>query len=174
VFLDRDGTLIDTFVKDGVPTAARSLDSVQLLPGVRQALEQLRNAGFVLVLVTNQPDVARGALDRGVVEQIHARLLSELPLDDVECCYHDDTDNCDCRKPRPGMLIDSARRLGVTLQHSFAVGDRWRDIEAGKRAGCTTILLRRPYSGDTVRPDFEAADIGAAATIILRRQEQRK
>ena len=174
VFLDRDGTLIQALVKDGVPTAASSLDSVEILPGVPQALEQLHNAGLLLILMTNQPDVARGTLDRAVVEQIHARLLAELPLDHVECCYHDDIDNCVCRKPRPGMLIDAANRLGVTLQHSFAVGDRWRDVEAGKRAGCTTILVRKPYSGNSVQADFEAADVREAAEIILGCQEKRR
>lgn len=154
--------------------AVASLDSVEILPGVGPALEQLHNAGFLLILVTNQPDVARGTLDRAVVEQIHTHLMSELPLDVVECCYHDDGDNCACRKPRPGMLIDAAERLGVTLPHSFAVGDRWRDVEAGKRAGCTTILVRKPYSGECVQADFVAADVREAAEIILRCQEERR
>jgi D-glycero-D-manno-heptose 1,7-bisphosphate phosphatase len=90
------------------------------------------------------------------------------------CCYHDDVDRCECRKPRPGMLFDAAAQLGVILPLSFVVGDRWRDVEAGRAAGCTTILLRQPYSGDVVRADFEAPDLASAAETILRCWEKRQ
>jgi D-glycero-D-manno-heptose 1,7-bisphosphate phosphatase len=173
VFLDRDGTLIRTHVVDGVPRPVQSAAQVEMLPGVTVAAKRLREAGFKLVLVTNQPDVARGTLERQAVEEIHAHLRRELRLDEVMCCFHDDADGCRCRKPQAGMLLDAAERLDIRLQTSFMVGDRWRDVEAGRRAGCTTILLREPYSGDSVRADFEVADLVEAAEIILRCQKER-
>jgi D-glycero-D-manno-heptose 1,7-bisphosphate phosphatase len=168
VFLDRDGTLNRALMRNDIPTSPACVEQVEILPGVPQALERLKRAGLLLVVVTNQPDVARGTLERRNVEQINAYLGRRLPLDAIFCCYHDDADDCPCRKPRPGMLIDAAERFGVLLPLSFVVGDRWRDIEAGQRAGCTTVLLRQAYSGDSVRPDFEAADLSQAAEIILR------
>jgi len=174
VFLDRDGTLIETTIEDGVPRAATALETVEILPGVRESLRQLRRAGLALAMVTNQPDVARGTLQREVVEQINAYVAAELAIDAVACCYHDDVDSCACRKPRPGMLVDAAARLGVPLLGSFVIGDRWRDIKAGQRAGCTTILLRNAYSGDQVQADYEADNFGRAAEIILRCLEERR
>jgi D-glycero-D-manno-heptose 1,7-bisphosphate phosphatase len=158
---------VRTTVQEGVPTAVHRLAELEILPGVAAALHSLRQAGFVLIVVTNQPDVARGTLDRQTVEEMHALLRRDLDIDEVACCYHDDPDGCACRKPRPGLLIDAAERLGIPLRRSFVVGDRWRDVEAGKRAGCRTILLRRPYSGDGVQADFEAADLADAAQIIV-------
>ena len=174
VFLDRDGTLNRTFVRDGIPRPPAGLDKLEVLPGVPEALGRLKEAGFLLIVVTNQPDVARGGLGQEVVEQVHERLRSQLPLDGIVCCFHDDDAGCDCRKPQPGMLIDAAKRFGINLRGSFMVGDRWRDVEAGVRAGCSTVLLRQAYSGgERVQPDFEAADLPEAAEIILRcRREQ--
>src|SRR5207247_1172354 len=117
--------------------------------------------------------VARGTLDQRVVEQMHAHLQRELELDRVMCCYHDDVHACTCRKPQPGMLVDAAEQLGVLLQDSFIVGDRWRDVEAGKRAGCTTILLNKPYSGSKEHADYEVDDLSDAVEIILRRRGER-
>jgi D-glycero-D-manno-heptose 1,7-bisphosphate phosphatase len=150
------------------------VNAIELLPGVRHGLDDLHAAGLLLIVVSNQPDVARGTLERAVVEEINARLAAELPLDAIACCFHDDADQCACRKPRPGLLVDAAASLGVTLERSFLVGDRWRDIEAGRRAGCTTILLRKPYSGTSAKADFEVADFGEATAIILHCMEERK
>ena len=171
VFLDRDGTLNRIVVKDGVPNPPASVEDLQILPGVQQALDRLRQAGFLLAVVTNQPDVARGTLHFDAAEQINDLLRGRLGLDALLCCYHDDADNCGCRKPRPGMLIDAAQRYGLNLRRSFLVGDRWGYIRAGQLAGCTTVLLRRPYSG-YVQADFEAADLPEAAEIILRCKEE--
>lgn len=174
VFLDRDGTLIRTDVVDGVPTPPRSLDAVEILPDVPDALARLAAAGLLLLVVTNQPDVARGTETREHVEAIHALLRDRLPLDAIFTCYDDDADDCRCRKPRPGMLVDAAERFGLNLHLSFMVGDRWRDTEAGRRAGCTTVLLRQPYSGGArARADYEVANFREAAEVILRHREER-
>lgn len=174
VFLDRDGTLNETAVVNGVPKPPTRAEELRLLPGVREAVDRFRAADLVLVVATNQPDVARGTLERDRVEEMHALLRQILPVDDVVCCYHDDPDRCACRKPRPGMLVDAAQRFRVDLAASFMVGDRWRDIEAGRQAGCTTILLARSYSeASRSRPDFQADDLAEAADIILNSLEGR-
>jgi D-glycero-D-manno-heptose 1,7-bisphosphate phosphatase len=168
VFLDRDGVLNRCFLRDGVTRPPAHLDELELLPGVPQALARLAAAGFALVVVTNQPDVARGTQTRAAVEAINARLLDELPLLDVFTCFHDGPDGCACRKPRPGLLLEAAARYGLDLGCSFLVGDRWSDVVAGQAAGCRAVLIDTPHSGpERCRPDHRAADLGAAADWIL-------
>jgi D-glycero-D-manno-heptose 1,7-bisphosphate phosphatase len=146
VFLDRDGVINAAVVRDGKPYPPASVEAVEILPGVADALAALKRAGYMLVVVTNQPDVARGTQTRAAVDAIHARLRAELPLDAVYVCPHDDADACHCRKPKPGLLLDAARDLDIDLAHSYMVGDRWRDIDAGIAAGCTTIWIDRGYA----------------------------
>jgi D-glycero-D-manno-heptose 1,7-bisphosphate phosphatase len=146
VFLDRDGVLNSAPVRDGRPRSPSTVAEVEILPGVPRACERLRGQGFLLIVVTNQPEVARGRLERRTVEEINDFLRNRIPLDDVRVCYHDDPDGCDCRKPKPGMLLAAARDLNISLNRSFVVGDRWRDIEAGRRAGCRTVLIDYGYA----------------------------
>ncbi|MEW6682302.1 MAG: HAD family hydrolase [Nitrospirota bacterium] len=146
VFLDRDGVLNRAFVRNGKPYPPSSLAELEILPGVPEALALLRAEGFQLVVVTNQPDVARGTQTRETVELLHAALRARLPLDRVLVCYHDDADQCECRKPAPGLLLEAARDLGLSLASCFMVGDRWRDIEAGRRAGCTNVFVDHGYA----------------------------
>ncbi len=146
VFLDRDGVLNEVEVRDGVPHPPASLADMRLLAGVDLACRRLSDLGFKLVVVTNQPDVARGSRTLAEVEQMNDYLRGLLPLDDVVVCPHDDKDDCPCRKPLPGMLLDAARRLSLDLSRSFCVGDRWRDVEAGQRAGVRqSIFIDRNY-----------------------------
>jgi D-glycero-D-manno-heptose 1,7-bisphosphate phosphatase len=174
VFLDRDGTLNRAYDVGGVSVPPRRVEDVEILPGVRQALLDLRHAGYALIVVTNQPDVARGTQSRAVVEAINDLLAQQLPLDEIVCCYHDDVDNCDCRKPKPGMLVETARRRGLDLPESYMIGDRWRDMEAGRRAGCTTVLVPAASAeSHPVRPDFEAAAFDEVVQIIFRCQKER-
>src|SRR2546425_1008767 len=145
-FLGRDGVLNRALVRDGQPYSPSGLHEVEIPSGVPEACQRLRRDGFLLVVVTNQPEVARGRLTRQVVEEINDFVRSRIPLDDVRACYHDDRDGCDCRKPKPGMLLAAARDLNISLNRSFVVGDRWRDIEAGRRAGCRTVLIDYGYA----------------------------
>ena len=169
VFLDRDGVLIQTFVADGVPHPPQALSEVHILPGVEDALLRLRERHFLLLVVTNQPDVARGTQSKQAVEQINDHLLNHLPLDGVYTCYHDTPNQCGCRKPKPGMLLRAAAEHGVKLSDSFMIGDRSSDIAAGLAAGCRTILIERPYSRcDPIKPHFKAADLREAAEVVLR------
>jgi D-glycero-D-manno-heptose 1,7-bisphosphate phosphatase len=161
VFLDRDGVLNEAFVRDGVPAPPRNLSEFRLLPGVQEACAALKKSGFALVVVTNQPDIARGAQTRAEVDRIHDRLRSLLPVDDICVCPHDDADGCSCRKPRPGMLLHAAGRLGLDLARSASVGDRWRDVEAASRAGVVAIYVKRGYDR-TFEPEPAGADVTVA------------
>ncbi len=156
IFLDRDGVINQTVMKGNVPSAPMSLSELKILPSVPQAIRALKGAGFQLIVVTNQPDCARGIQTREAVEAINAKIKSELLLDDIRVCYHDNNDHCLCRKPAPGLLLDAASDYQIDLSKSFMVGDRWRDMEAGQRAGCKTIFVDYHYSER--RPDkFDVA-----------------
>ena len=146
VFLDRDGVINRAFVREGKPYPPAGLAEVEILPGVAEALASLHDAGFMLIVITNQPDVARGTTAKAVVESINQYLAERLPIDEFRTCYHDDKDGCDCRKPLPGGLLAAASRHGIRLEESYMVGDRWRDIEAGHRAGCKTIFIDYEYA----------------------------
>jgi len=168
VFLDRDGVLNRSVVRAGRPYAPTSLDEFELLPGVLEALTDLRTAGFVLVVVTNQPDLATGRIRPEVAEAIHQKLRALLPIDDIKVCGHVDEDDCSCRKPRPGMLFEAARDWSIDLYRSFIVGDRWRDVAAGKAAGCKTIFVDYGYAEELAdRPDFVVTSLPEAVKIIL-------
>lgn len=168
VFLDRDGVLNQAIVRAGRPYPPFTLSEVVLLPGVPEALARLKSAGFWLIVVTNQPDVARGSQSRETVETINAWLGSRLPIDSFRVCYHDEGKQCDCRKPAPGMLIDAAHEFELTLSASFMVGDRWRDVEAGKRAGCRTVFIDYRYDEQQpAHPDWVTDSLPAAADWIL-------
>jgi D-glycero-D-manno-heptose 1,7-bisphosphate phosphatase len=171
VFLDRDGVINRARVEVGKPYPPAEAGAVEILPGVAAALQRLKAAGYLLVVVTNQPDVARGTQSRAAVEAIHARLASELPIDDFRICYHDDSDACGCRKPKPGLLLDAARAHDVDLPRSVMVGDRWRDVEAGREAGCRTVFIDYGYTeAQPDQPDAVVGSLEEAAEWILSGQ----
>jgi len=170
VFLDRDGVLNRTSVRGGTPYPPGSVAEVEVLPGVPEALRRLRERGLPLIVVTNQPDVARGTQRQEVVEEINNYLLRELRLTAAYACYHDNADDCACRKPKPGMLTRAATEHDIDLRRSFMVGDRWGDVAAGAAAGCETLLIDMPYSQcNRCTPDHKVADLAEAAEVILRR-----
>jgi len=144
VFLDRDGVINRALIRDGKPHPPPSVDEFEILPGVAEACAKLKQAGYLLVVATNQPDVGRGTLKREIVEAMHEHMQRVLPIDRVEVCYHPGkgASECDCRKPRPGMLLRAAKELNIDLTRSFMIGDRWRDIDCGHAAGVTTIRSR--------------------------------
>ena len=168
VFLDRDGVLNREIVRNGHATAPFTLAEVEILPGVPDALDRLRRAGFLLIVVTNQPDVVRGSASRHEIEAIHSHLRHTLPVDDIRVCYHDDIDRCACRKPTPGMVYSAAVEHDIALGASYMVGDRWRDVGAGQRAGCTTILVQSNRDEPTtIEPNVRMGGLGEAAPWIL-------
>jgi D-glycero-D-manno-heptose 1,7-bisphosphate phosphatase len=166
VFLDRDGVINRAVVRDGRPYPPDTLRELEILPGVAQALLRLRGAGFLTVVVTNQPDVATGRQSRATVDSMHARLLQDLALDAIKVCFHADTDGCACRKPRPGMLLEAARELGISLPNSIMIGDRWRDIAAGQAAGCRCYFLDYGYAER--RPELPYATVESLADSVDR------
>lgn len=170
VFLDRDGVINRAVVRNGKPHPPQTLEAFEILPGVPAALHRLRSAGFCLVIATNQPDVARGTQRRDVVDAMHARLQATLPVDAIKVCWCIEGPDCGCYKPKPGLLVEAARDLRIDLRRSFMVGDRWRDVGAGKAAGCFTIFLDRGYSEALVStPDATCRDLEEAAGVILAR-----
>jgi D-glycero-D-manno-heptose 1,7-bisphosphate phosphatase len=174
VFLDRDGVINRAFIRDGTPHPPVSLRNLEILPHVPEALSALKAQGYSLVVVTNQPDVARGTASRELVDSIHERLMGELGLDAIFTCFHDDADECDCRKPKPGLLFRAAHALGIDLTSSFMVGDRWRDVEAGRRAGCRTLFVDCGYGESPSRScDFRVGSLLEASGIILAESDSR-
>ena len=170
IFLDRDGIINRAIIIRGKPFPPSSMEELEILPGVLNALKELKTMGFLNIVVTNQPDVARGVQRREIVEEIHAALINQLPLDDIMVCYHDDSDNCHCRKPLSGLLLMAAELYDIDLATSFMVGDRWRDIEAGKNAGCQTILIDYNYEEKkpATSPNFIAHTLAEASKWIIK------
>jgi D-glycero-D-manno-heptose 1,7-bisphosphate phosphatase len=172
VFLDRDGVINRALVRDGKPYPPRSLAELEILPGVVEACVRLKAAGFLLVVATNQPDVGRGTLTRETLDQLHAHLRTLLPLDRIEVCPHGGEkygQPCDCRKPRPGMLLRAAGELGIDLARSWMVGDRWRDVDCGHAAGCRTIFIDYGYDEPLrASPDFRCVSLLEATDIVRR------
>lgn len=168
VFLDRDGVLNRAIVRDGKPFSPATVTEVEIPSDVPEGCAELRRWGFVLVVVTNQPEVARGTLSREAVEEIHQHMQARIPLDDIRVCYHDDADRCTCRKPNPGMLLSASRDWNVDLSTSFLIGDRWRDIEAGRRAGCRTVFIDRQYAEPLPQAvDFSATSFSHAVEWVI-------
>jgi D-glycero-D-manno-heptose 1,7-bisphosphate phosphatase len=170
VFLDRDGVINRPIIVDGKTYPARTVADFEILPGVNQACSDLKKAGYLLIVVTNQPDVGRGILKKEVVEAIHQTMMQHLPIDRVEVCYHAGAEfgeECECRKPRPGMLFAAAKKLAIDLSRSFMIGDRWRDVECGRNAGCRTIFIHWNYQERLKhQPDYTVSDLLEAARLI--------
>lgn len=169
VFLDRDGVLNEVVVRDGLPYPPASLEDLRLAPDAAASLARLKAAGFLLIVITNQPDVARGTQSRAIAEAMNRAIAAALPLDDFFTCWHDDADACACRKPKPGLLLEAAARHGIDLSASFFIGDRWRDIDAGAAAGCRTVLIDRHYRdrAPDSPPTYRAPSLTGAANWIL-------
>lgn len=169
VFLDRDGVINRVLLRQGRPFPPASLRELKFLPGVTKCLRELSAADYWLVGVTNQPDVARGTQTREVVEQINSTILKKLPIKEIFTCYHDDDDNCDCRKPRPGLILQGAAKYNIDLSQSWMVGDRWKDVAAGKSAGLRTIFIDYNYQEPFLGPpaNFDIRNIAELSGIIL-------
>jgi D-glycero-D-manno-heptose 1,7-bisphosphate phosphatase len=164
VFLDRDGVINRAIVRNGRPYPPLNLSALEILPGVSEALHFLHEAGWLLIVVSNQPDVARGTAKLADVEAINQHLQKCLPIDEFRICYHDSIDMCNCRKPLPGALLSAAITHGIDLASSYMIGDRWRDTEAGERAGCKTIFL--DYGYDEKQPEKYSHRVRSLAEAV--------
>jgi D-glycero-D-manno-heptose 1,7-bisphosphate phosphatase len=173
VFLDRDGVLNRPVVRDGLSFPPDRLEDFELYSDVVEGCEKLREAGFLLIVVTNQPDVGRGTQTREIVEAMHTKLRTILPtLDGIEVCFHGGAthgDPCDCRKPAPGMLQRAAEAHGIDLAQSFLIGDRWRDVDCAHAAGCRAIFIDHGYrEALREKPEFTVATFKEAVRAVLQ------
>lgn len=168
VFLDRDGVLSAPVVHDGRPYPPSTAEDLALLPGAAEACRLLAEAGLALIVITNQPDIARGTMRPATVAAINERLMEQLELDEVVVCPHDDADGCACRKPKPGMLIEASERWRIDLASSVTVGDRWRDVDAGRAAGTRTVFVDRCYNErGPEAPDLTVGELHESVPWIL-------
>jgi D-glycero-D-manno-heptose 1,7-bisphosphate phosphatase len=169
VFLDRDGVLNAAVVRGGRPYPPSDPAEVKILPGVSAAIDTFREAGLMTVVVTNQPDIARGTASIAAIEAINAFIAEATGVDLVVTCAHDDADGCSCRKPLPGMITTTAEQQQIDLARSVMVGDRWRDIEAGRAAGIATVYVDHGYHERAPEhPDLVVADLPEAVPWILK------
>jgi D-glycero-D-manno-heptose 1,7-bisphosphate phosphatase len=166
VFLDRDGVLVRAAPLADYAHGPLTLEDFSLFPGIVEPVRRLRDAGFLTVLATNQPGIARGQLTWETLHEMHSRLQAEVPLDDIEVCGHRDADRCGCRKPKPGMLLAAAEKLSIDLAASYFIGDTRRDVDAALAAGVTPILIDWPYNQD-LEVRHRVKDLAEAAAVIL-------
>jgi len=170
VFLDRDGVINANIMRDGKPVAPTRMEEFRFLPGVEDAVLRLKNAGYLVIICTNQPDIATGRTSRATLDAMNDLVREKLVVDDIKACFHTDQDGCECRKPKPGMLLSAAREHGVDLTSSYMVGDRWRDVAAGRAAGCATIFVDYGFEQDGPNtPDRVVASLPQAVDVILSR-----
>lgn len=165
IFLDRDGVINKALMKNGRPFSPRKIDDFKLLPYVKQALNLFHGLDFLNIVVTNQPDIARGLLSDIVLNEMHDLIRQDLEVDDIFVCPHDDSDNCHCRKPKPGMIMDAAAKWNIDLTNSFFIGDTWKDVHAGKAAGCLSILLDRQYNA-SLESDYRIRSLLEVQNLI--------
>ncbi len=168
VFFDRDGVINRAIIRDGHPFPPDSIEAFEFLPGTIESCDRLKQAGYLLFIVTNQPDIARGTLNNTLVETFHSLIRTALPIDEIYICPHDNSDNCDCRKPKPGLLLRVAKEWNIDLSRSVLIGDRWRDVDAGYNAGCRTVFIDYKYSESlSKQPDHVVTTLPEAVEWIL-------
>jgi D-glycero-D-manno-heptose 1,7-bisphosphate phosphatase len=180
VFLDRDGVISANVLRDGRPVAPTSMADFRILPGVEEATRRLKELGFVLIVVTNQPDISTGRNSMATLDRMHEEMRRRLPIDEIKVCVHVDADRCDCRKPKPGMLLDVLHRYGTSAAEVPVVGDTLRDLQAADAAGCEPHFVlsgrARGMAGDELQqllaqvPRAQVHDsLAAFADFLLQR-----
>jgi D-glycero-D-manno-heptose 1,7-bisphosphate phosphatase len=167
IFLDRDGVLNQTIFRNGKPRAPYTLEDFKLFAGVPEATQLFKSVNFILIVVTNQPDVARGWVTEKAVHDVNNKLRELIVVDEIKICFHTEKDHCTCRKPRPGMLLEAAKDWNIDMAQSYMIGDRYSDVEAGQSAGCRTILIGEGDSPGVILPDYRHSSLLEAAHQIL-------
>ena len=169
VFLDRDGVINKIIMRKGEVSSPRKIEEFEFLPNICSALKKFQEIGFLNIIFTNQPDISRGLLKKEELEKMNKLILSSLPIDEIIFCPHDDKDNCSCRKPKPGMILEAAKKHFIDLRKSYVVGDGQRDIEAGRAAGCKTFLIKTEYNKNIKEGyDFLVDNLEGVVEIIKR------
>jgi len=171
VFLDRDGVVNRAPLIEGLPHSPRSVRELEIMPGVREAVSILLDFNYEIVVVTNQPDISRGLLQNDELDKIHKEISSQTGIKHFFFCIHDNQHRCACRKPKPGMLIYAALELNLSLERSFLVGDRRKDIQAGQEAGCQCFFIDYEYPEKLPdQPFYRVASLLEAAVLITENQ----
>ena len=169
IFLDRDGVINKVIFRNGKVSSPWRFEEFEILPDVKKVLTKFKEMGFLKIVVSNQPDVKRGFLKKEELEKMNQFLIQNLPIDEIMICPHDDDDHCNCRKPKPGLILEAAKKYGIDLKQSFLIGDTWKDVEAGKRAGCKVILIKTDYNKNIQKgPDFVVNSLKEALEIIKK------
>jgi len=170
VFLDRDGVINYPLIKNNLPYSPRNMSEIVLYPDLKFNLQLLRQAGFILIIVTNQPDISRGDMTINELHNIHNFILSKHEeIADIYVCIHDDKDNCNCRKPKHGLLLEACVKYSLSLPNSYIIGDRWKDIQAGNIAGCKSVFINYNYSEkQPTLPFYEVTNLSNAVKYILK------
>jgi D-glycero-D-manno-heptose 1,7-bisphosphate phosphatase len=146
IFLDRDGVVNYSIIREKKPYAPICLDELKIIPEIKSVIDFFKKRKFMVFVITNQPDVARGKVTKDEVEKINASILSQLSIDEIFTCYHDNQDQCECRKPKPGAFVTLSQKYNVDLSKSIMVGDRAKDIEAAKNANCPSVFIDYGYN----------------------------
>ena len=172
IFLDRDGVINKIIIKNGLPFSPSSFAELEILPGVKESILKLQKLNFLCLVVTNQPDVSRGKIKKKTVIKMNNYIKDELKIDEIFVCYHDDHDNCKCRKPKPGLLLEASKKWDIDLKKSYMIGDRWKDIEAGRCVGCKTIFIDCNYKETKPKnPNFTTDSLLNAVHLIGQFQD---
>ncbi|MCB9062450.1 MAG: HAD-IIIA family hydrolase [Halobacteriovoraceae bacterium] len=172
VFLDRDGVINKSIVREGKPYPPQSISEFEFNPGIHEVCRSLKENGFILIVVTNQPDYKRGTQKLDVIEQLNTHVANKLPIEKVYCCLHDNEDNCNCRKPKPGMILMGIEEFNIDPMQSFMIGDRTSDISAGKACGLKTIFIDYHYEEKQNEiPDYTVESIKNIVEIIVPKNE---
>ncbi len=169
IFLDRDGVINKVIFRNGKVSSPWRFEEFEILPDVKKVLTKFKEMGFLKIVVSNQPDVKRGFLKKEELEKMNQFLIQNLPIDEIMICPHDDDDHCNCRKPKPGLILEAAKKYGIDLKQSFLIGDTWKDVEAGKRAGCKVILIKKDYNKEIQNNcDFLVNNLEEALKVIKK------
>lgn len=166
-FIERDGVLNAIGVVGRQQVVPETLDRFQLKTEVAPLLLEMRAAGLLLIVTTNQPGLSGGSLSRRELDRMHQQLRATFPVDDVLVCPHEDSDRCPCRKPRAGLFKEAAFKWGIDLNRSFVISDKWQDAEAARRAGATSLLVQSPWLGDG-HHDFVLPDLPTLVDKVLQ------
>ncbi len=167
IFLDRDGVINKVVMRKGIVSSPWRLEEFEILPNVKECLKEFKKMEFLNIVFTSQPDISRGLLKIEDLGEMHKFIMETLLVDGIKFCPHDDKNNCNCRKPKPGLLLEAAKKWSIDLKKSYVIGDTWKDIGAGKAAGCKTILIRREYNKDFQKDyDFEVNNLEETVEII--------
>ena len=167
VFIERDGVLNSALVERSQQVSPQALGQFNINPAAAALVRKLKAAGLVVIATTNQPGLSRGYQSRRALDQMHARLMQEVPLHDILVCPHDETDHCPCRKPKPGLLTEARYKWQLELDRSFVISDKWPDADAALAVGATSLLIQSPWLGNA-HHDLVVADFKTAVKKLLQ------